>query len=281
MHGLSHFLRAAPRQSGFAHLAALLVTLLLSAIAASFVVEARVSSVAATAEVGVAQARMAADAGVRHAIFQLASRLGRAGDEREALAPLWRRSDRFWTFAGARVEITVQAEADKIDLNTAPGDVLRRLMLGAGLGRADANAVVENILRYRQRDGATPTMGVSAQAQGGIVLAMTDELDSKAFDSIQEILRVPGITPDLFGKLSGQITVYGSPWARRSAGAEVPAGADGTVTYAISATARNDGGAVFVRDALVSFVLGRRVRHRIHTWRQGMARQPAAAPSVR
>lgn len=268
-----HGLQAKHRQSGFAHLAALLVTLLLSAIAASFVVEARVSSVSAIAEIDVAKARMAADAGVRHAIFQLAGRMARAADKPEEAGPLWRRSDRVWSFAGASVEIAVQAEAAKVDLNTAPAGILRRLFLGAGLTLAEANAAVANTIRYRERDGAVPPASVSAQAQGGIVLAMTDELDSKAFDSTQEMLRVPGMTPALFDKLAAQITVHGTPWMKSDAGADTAA------AYTISATARLDGGAVFVRDALVSFVPGRRVRHRIHTWQQGTIRPPATFAS--
>ena len=257
-----------PRRSGFAHLAALLVALLLSAIAASFVVETRVSSIAVRTDVAVAQARMAADAGVRHAIFTLSDRMARAYAEPAEAIPLWRRSDGTWTFHDATVHITVQAEATKIDLNTAPADILQHLLLGAGLGQTEAGTVVENIVRYRQRDGAALATDGPAAAEGGIVLAMTDELDSKAFDPVQEVLQVPGVTPELFARLEGLITVHGTPWARLDA-AGGDAQADGAVTYTVRAQARLDAGAVFVRRALVSFYPGRRVRHRIHSWHQG------------
>lgn len=273
-----------PRRSGFAHLAALLVALLLSAIAASFVVETRVSGIAVRTDVAVAQARMAADAGVRHAIFTLSGRMARAYAEPAEAIPLWRRSDGTWTFHGATVHITVQAEAAKIDLNTAPAHILRHLLLGAGLGQTEAGAVVDNIVRYRQRDGAALAGDGPAAAEGGIVLAMTDELDSKAFDTVQEVLQVPGVTPELFARLEGLITVHGTPWARpgASGGAEGPGDAqagtkaDGATTYTVRAQARLDAGAVFVRQALVSFHPGRRVRHRIHSWHQGAAPPPKA-----
>lgn len=267
-----------PRRSGFAHLAALLVALLLSAIAASFVVETRVSGIAVRTDVAVAQARMAADAGVRHAIFTLSDRMARAYAEPAEAIPLWRRSDGTWTFHDATVHITVQAEAAKIDLNTAPADILQHLLLGAGLGQTEAGAVVDNIVRYRQRDGAALAADGPAVAAGGIVLAMTDELDSKAFDTVQEVLQVSGVTPDLFARLDGLITVHGTPWAQPDAaagGAQGPRDAqaattaDGAVTYTLRAQARLDAGAVFVRQALVSFYPGRRVRHRVHSWHQG------------
>ena len=268
-----------PRRSGFAHLAALLVALLLSAIAASFVVETRVSGIAVRTDVAVAQARMAADAGVRHAIFTLSDRMARAYAEPAEAIPLWRRSDGTWTFHDATVHITVQPEAAKIDLNTAPADILQHLLLGAGLSQTEAGAVVDNIVRYRQRDGAALAADGPAAAEGGIVLAMTDELDGKAFDTVQEVLQVPGVTPELFARLEGLITVHGTPWARLDAAGGDAQGprntqADGAVTYTLRAQARLDAGAVFVRHALVSFYPGRRVRHRIHSWHQGAVPPP-------
>ena len=96
---------------------------------------------------------------------------------------------------------------------------------------------------------------------------------------------MPGVTPDLFARLDGLITVHGTPWARPAdAGdgqnprdAQAGSKADGAVTYTVRAAARLDGGAVFVRQALVSFYSGRRVLHRIHSWHQGTVR-PSQGP---
>jgi general secretion pathway protein K len=94
------------------------------------------------------------------------------------------------TFAGNAVQVSIMDESGKIDLNmvTTPG--LRQLLVVGGLDGGQAQAMAEQIVAWR------------TTASGG-----------RPFQAVEGLQLVPGMTPALYQRMLGMLTVYSqSPW---------------------------------------------------------------------
>ena len=102
----------------------------------------------------------------------------------------------------------LQDEDGKVNLNTAPVDVLRNLALAAGLKENEALEVADSIADWRDADDDEREHG----AEGMTYRGLPDGYDCKngPFESMEELLFVKGVTPDLWLRLAPQVTVYGS-----------------------------------------------------------------------
>ena len=87
-------------------------------------------------------------------------------------------------FAGADLAVAIRDEAGKVDLNSAPAALLARLFAAAGAGARAAQALAEDVAARRS---------VRAAAR---------------FESVDELLGVPGMTPALFARVVGDVTVH-------------------------------------------------------------------------
>jgi general secretion pathway protein K len=140
---------------GIALVPVLWAVVLLSALAASFVSTARTTTTLAHNQLESAQASAIAEAGVFRTIAGLIVRSnarsprGAQGDETAALADaegnamsadpaLWRMDGTVysWRYADADLLISIQAEDGKIDLNAAPNDLLKALLVSNGVDEA-------------------------------------------------------------------------------------------------------------------------------------------------
>ncbi len=182
-----------------------------------------------------------------------------------------------WSNAGGRhhlklangeADIEIHNEAGKVDLNNASPPVLAALIEFAGAGEQDSAAIAQNIVAWH-----TP---VPPDQQNSVAGPYRSEGRSyappgSAFESIDELSLVLGVTPALFRALAPHVTVFqgsdpvlslADPLVRRAAAAagEVdngPAssdpGANDVVDLRVTAHA---GGAVFVREGVVQLEPG-------------------------
>jgi general secretion pathway protein K len=136
---------------------------------------------------------------------------------RAALGLTDSRSDQRWrvdgvaqtfTFDGLPVSVAVQDELGKIDLNTARDDVLRGLFHAVVPNQDLADALTDRVLDWR-------APGMQKHLNG----ATTADYDSAgsafvprgaAFQSVDELNFVLGMTPEIFARVVSALTVYSS-----------------------------------------------------------------------
>jgi general secretion pathway protein K len=97
-------------------------------------------------------------------------------------------------------------ETARIDLNTASDDLLKGLLLSNGLDEEQANQVLDAILDWRDADELVRPQGAERdqyEAMGKPYIPANME-----FRTVAELQSVIGVTPDLYRKLAGALTVY-------------------------------------------------------------------------
>ncbi len=196
-------------QRGLALVTVLWVLVLLSLMAASFARTTRTEVNLARNLIDNAQAEALAEAGVYLAILALL-------DPDPARRP--RADGTPWkvTFAGAEIAVSVQDEGGKIDLNQAPDELLRGLLLAAewndadgeavGLDDREADALVDAIRDFADADDLTRLNGAEdrAYADAGIPWGAKDA----PFAAVEELQQVMGMTGALYRQVAPFLTVY-------------------------------------------------------------------------
>ncbi|MCM8812146.1 MAG: general secretion pathway protein GspK [Candidatus Omnitrophica bacterium] len=97
-------------------------------------------------------------------------------------------------------------EDGKINLNTAPEDVLKRLFHRAGV--EDPAMITDSIIDWRDEDDDARPYG--AEDFYYQTLPEPYECKDEAFESVEELLLVRGMSFDLWERVKSSITVYGS-----------------------------------------------------------------------
>ena len=193
----------AGRDGGFALVAVLLVLALMAMIAATFLlsVRAHLRSVAATS--AAARAEAIADGGVSIALLDiLAAREDRTRPRRFALdgtSIACRLDD------GARLLVSVQDEAGRVDLNSAGEALLVALLRGSGFDDSDAERLAQRILDHRDRDGDRRPSGAERPEYEAAGLPGPK---NRPFDAIDELAQVLGADAALLDRLRGAVTVH-------------------------------------------------------------------------
>jgi hypothetical protein len=106
-----------------------------------------------------------------------------------------------WT-DGTRVEVALQDQAGLVDLNTASFSVLEVLLQSVGV--ADAKRIVVDIGDYRDRDREGPSGSKEPAQYDGL----NHGPKNAPFDSVAEVLQVPGVTFEVFSRLASILTVH-------------------------------------------------------------------------
>lgn len=189
------------RQAGIALVIVLWVTALLGVIAASYTLSIRTETVLARNWVESAQARASAEAGVRIALLEfLGSNSGSSAG--------WRADGTVHqtTFNGSTLRIAIFDEGGKIDLNTAPGDLIGGLLRSVGVEDEERVRLVDAIMDWRDEDQLRRDNGAEEDdyAAAGLPYGPGD----KHFSSVEELALVLGMTPALYRRLAGALTVY-------------------------------------------------------------------------
>ena len=97
---------------------------------------------------------------------------------------------------GAPVWVKVADEGSKIPLNYADETVLNHVLGNLGLPIEEAQAITDSILDWRDKDDEHRLNGAESDYYGGLPRPYVAK--NARFDSIEELLLVKGVTPELF-----------------------------------------------------------------------------------
>jgi general secretion pathway protein K len=186
-------------QRGIALIAVLWVLLLLAFLAASFGSSTRTEANLARNLVENAKAAALADGGVYLAIADLAIPIDEGGLRVDGTVYAW-------TFGDGEVRFAIHDEGGKVDLNGASVALLHGLFRAIGLDERQAGALADAIADFRDEDEDRRPAGAEDpdyQAAGLPYLAK-----DAPFLRVDELLRVKGMTGELYRRLQPLLTVY-------------------------------------------------------------------------
>lgn len=190
----------AKRQAGIALVLTLWLTVLLTAIAGGFAYSMRTEALAAGNAIGVARARAAADGAVERTAFELA---------RPRLPGSWlpNGASHEWKDGDVAIVASATDETAKIDLNAASEILLRGLFTNVGGADPDAAVrLVDAVMDWRDADDLRRPNGAEA---ADYVAAGSKVVPANApFETIGEVSRVLGMTPAIYARIAGSVTVY-------------------------------------------------------------------------
>lgn len=187
-------------QRGVALVLVLWVVTLLTVIAGNFAFSMRSEAQIARNLLSTAQAQARADAGVQRAWYELMkppSELSRwSGDGLTHEQSL----------DDSVLRVSIQDESGKIDLNTASEALLIGLFRSVGLGQDAAVALAECVQDWRDPDKLRRLHG--AEEAEYLAAGRVYAPPNASFETVDELQRVLGMTPELFHRLEPIITVY-------------------------------------------------------------------------
>lgn len=173
-------------QHGLALPVVLWVAILLTVIAGALTGSLRIDTAQTSNQLRQAEALALAEGGVWAAVSEL---LRPAADRRWPVDG----TPRVLEVAGHRVQVRIEDEGGRIDLNTAHRELLANLFTHAGLSQADAAALVDSLMAAR---GAAPFDGAPRPARQG------------PFNAVENLLAFPGVTPALYRRVAPALTVH-------------------------------------------------------------------------
>lgn len=190
-----------PRQRGVALVLVLWVLVLLTTIAMSFVTTTRMET-ALTANVrGERESRALVDAGIQFQILQLLRNDGADGENTWPADGVFRD----WSFAGRTIQVRAVPESGWIDLNAAGADLLTGLMRAIGLDEADATALANRILDWRDRDGEVRPDGAEEREYEAAGYPYGPR--NGRFETVDELQQVLGINRRIYRAAAPALTV--------------------------------------------------------------------------
>ena len=111
-------------------------------------------------------------------------------------------------FGDGTYSARITDEERKININTATRGVLEALLMQkAGGGEYEASYIANSIIDWRDADNV-PLEG-GAEEEHYLSLEKPHRPKNGKFEVIEELLLVKGISPEVFSKIRGLITVYG------------------------------------------------------------------------
>ncbi len=148
------------------------------------------------------QARALVDAGIEFMALHLL--MQRSGPEAEQ----WKADGlaRPWRFQGRTIQVAATPENARIDLNVATPEILQELLLSAGVEDARATEIRDAILDWRDADDQRQLNGAEdpQYKEAGRPYGAKDA----AFDSVEELRMVLGMTPEIFESVASALTVH-------------------------------------------------------------------------
>lgn len=187
-------------QRGVALVLVMWVSVLLTVVASSFIMERRTETIIVRNSASLARAEAAADAGVHRGIYDM-YRSDNSPDR-------WKRdgSVQDWTFDAIPVRVELRDESAKIDINTASLPLLRGLLTSSGLDDEEAARLLDAILDWRDPDALKRPNGAEEPDYRDADLSYKPA--NSAFQAIEELQLVLGMRPDLYRRLAPSITVF-------------------------------------------------------------------------
>ncbi len=186
-------------QHGIALVLVLWATTLLTVIAASFAFSMRTDTLLAQNLAASARAQALADAGVQRALYEMF----------KPIADLQRwKGDGVphqWEFGGGKLSIMVLDVSGKIDLNSASDDLLKGLLKSVGLTVEESIVLLDAIVDWRDGDDLPRPKGAEVAEYKAAGLKYRPS--NAPFETVNELQRVLGMTPDLYANLADALTV--------------------------------------------------------------------------
>jgi len=113
-------------------------------------------------------------------------------------------------FGRAGYELMIGNESGKVNLNQAGPELLMMMLNGFEMDEGDREVIVDSIQDWRDEDDLHRVNGAETDYYKG--LRPPYEAKNGPFDSVEELLLVKGVTPELFYRgLKDLVTVYPSP----------------------------------------------------------------------
>ena len=188
-------------QRGIALVLVLWLTALLTVIAGGFAYAMRNEAQAARNTMSQAQARALADGAVARTVFELM--------RPRTLPGVWSADGQVhvWDEAGMHIAASAVDESGKIDLNAVPDALFKSLLMTAGqLDDAAASRLVDVTGDWKDADDFRRPNGAEADDYQAAGLAYKPA--NAPFETVADLQRVLGMTPALFARLAGSVTVY-------------------------------------------------------------------------
>jgi general secretion pathway protein K len=186
-------------ERGVALVIVMWLSVLLTVIAGSFIIERRTEAMVVRNSISMARAEAIADAGVQRAVYEL---------YRTESPDAWKRdgSTQQWAFDGVPVRIEMRDESAKIDINTAVDPLLRGMFISVGLPEDDAARLVDAILDWRDPDALRRANG--AEEPEYRAAGLTYKPANAPFQAIEELQLVLGMRPEIYRRIAPMITVF-------------------------------------------------------------------------
>jgi general secretion pathway protein K len=184
---------------GIALISVLWVTGLIAVMAASFASSTRTEGRLAHNREENSKAEALADAGVHRAVFGLLD-----FDPETA----WQAGDTVYAFSlgEGEVQVRIEDESGKINLNGAPLQLLTGLFVALGLPEEDAQLMADRIGDFRDEDSEPEPLGAEDEAYFGA--GLPEGVADRPFATESELLRVLGMTRRLYEQVRPYVTVY-------------------------------------------------------------------------
>ena len=188
------------RQRGVALVLVLWVITLLAVIAGNFAFSMRGEAQIARNLLVNAQAKTRADAGVQLAWFEL---LKPVTD-----AQRWQANGLGHEFMpdGTVVKVSIFDESGKIDLNTAPDELLKGLFKSVGLSEEVSANLLNTVLDWRSPGNLKRLNG--AKEEQYRAAGKNYGPPNAPFETVDELQRVLGMSLELYSKLAPALTIY-------------------------------------------------------------------------
>ncbi len=193
---------AAPprRQRGIALILVLWLTIMLTVIASGFAFSMRSEALSARNAVSLAQARAAADGAIERTAFELSRPRYPSAWASDGQPHQWREGD-------IAIVATAVDESAKIDLNSATDPLLRGLLENVGKTAPDvAAAIADAIGDWRDPDDLRRPNG--AEEADYRTSALQQKPANAPFETVTELARVKGVTPEIFARVADSLTVH-------------------------------------------------------------------------
>jgi general secretion pathway protein K len=199
---------------GIALLMVLWVLAILMVIVLSFSFMARTETLSALSFKERTENKFLAEAGIERGIVEIFYRTQNLGLES---SDMWKTDGTPYLnkLGNGSYTVRITNESGKIDLNTlndSSGIILKNLLINSGVKDEDADTIVDSVLDWRDADDLRRLHG----AESDYYMSLPNPYKAKdaAFDTMEELLLVKGVTPEILygsGERKGVIdslTVY-------------------------------------------------------------------------
>lgn len=188
------------RDRGFALILVIWVLALMALLGAEVAADSRSAAVVSRNRFDLAQLQASADAGVALAVMGLLD---------PVVAARWQADGRVYErhYAGQDLSIAIADEGGKIDVNTAPIELIAGLLNEFGVDR-DQQALITRAILERRAQFAAATPPTSSNTGRLFGQSHIISLAQLAFADVSELRLLPGMTRSLYQSLEPELTVY-------------------------------------------------------------------------